>query len=148
MSDGAVFKVDKSKWPEGPWLAEADKVSFEHAGFPCLIVRHPRGGHLCGYLAVPSGHSWHGKDMDDVGDLDVHGGVTYADKCHGEVCHVAKAGEPDDVWWLGFDYAHSGDISPGWDLGGLRLNHWDRYSTLEDVERECRRAAEQAAAAR
>src|SRR5690606_18441494 len=28
------------------------------------------------------------------------------------VCHVADAGEPDHVWWFGFDCAHCDDLSP------------------------------------
>lgn len=44
--------------------------------------------------------------------LDVHGGITYADKCQGRICHVPKAGEPEDVWWFGFDCGHAGDLSP------------------------------------
>jgi hypothetical protein len=38
--------------------------------------------------------------------------LTYADKCDGPVCHEPKSGEPDNVWWLGFDCAHSFDVSP------------------------------------
>jgi hypothetical protein len=91
-------------------------MEFETYGFPCLIHRAPLG-HWCGYVAVPPGHPWHGKDIwcssDDGIDAPVHGGLTYADKCSGEICHVAKPGEPDDVWWLGFDCAHSGDLCPG-----------------------------------
>lgn len=29
------------------------------------------------------------------------------------ICHVAEPGEPDCVWWLGFDMAHLGDLMPG-----------------------------------
>jgi len=28
------------------------------------------------------------------------------------ICHTPGAGESDDVWWLGFDCAHAGDLSP------------------------------------
>jgi hypothetical protein len=45
--------------------------------------------------------------------LDVHGGLTYADACHGKICHVPKPGEPDNVWWFGFDCGHCDDLSPG-----------------------------------
>lgn len=29
------------------------------------------------------------------------------------ICHVSEAGEPDEVWWFGFDCAHFGDLLPG-----------------------------------
>lgn len=28
------------------------------------------------------------------------------------ICHLPEPGEPDGVWWFGFDCAHSGDLSP------------------------------------
>lgn len=96
----------------GPWHDGPNHLAFEHAGMPCIIHRGPVGA-WCGYVAVPPGHPWHGKEMfDDALDARAHGGVTYTNTCSGEVCHVAKPGEPDDVWWIGFDCAHSGDLSP------------------------------------
>lgn len=29
------------------------------------------------------------------------------------ICHIPEPGSPDDVFWLGFDCAHAGDLSPG-----------------------------------
>lgn len=131
--------MDKSKFGPGPWMDEPDRKEFTHDGYTCLIVRVPHG-HLCGYVAVPSGHPWHGKGYDDVA-ADVHGGLTYASACSGSVCHVPKAGEPDDVWWLGFDHAHLGDYSPGLNLGYGRP---EEYRTIGYAEAECRSLAEQA----
>jgi hypothetical protein len=104
--------IDKSSWGPGPWQEEPDRIEFQHAGLPCLMVRHDRGGHWCGYAAVPPGHPLHGKSYDDA-DVEAHGGLTYAKKCEGEICHVPAPGEPDDVWWFGFDCAHAGDFAPG-----------------------------------
>ncbi len=124
MSAEKVKVIDKSKWQEGPWKQEADRKEWEHEGFPCLIVRVESHGALCGYVAVPPGHPWHGKDYDSV-EAEVHGGLTYGSKCHGAVCHVPKPGEPDDVFWLGFDHAHAGDFCPG------QKTYQDRqYATL------------------
>jgi hypothetical protein len=106
-----IEPVDKSSWPRGSWDHEPDRREWEHAGFPCLIQRVSSGG-LCGYVAVPPGHSWHSKHYDEI-DADVHGGLTYAQPCEGNICHVPKPGEPDNVWWLGFDHAHSNDLCPG-----------------------------------
>src|SRR5438270_834768 len=91
--------VDRSKWPHGPWDNEPDRAEFKHLGFPCLLVRQSQSGHWCGYVAVPPGHPWHG--LEDYAayrlDVEVHGGITYGNKCAGKVCHVPAPGEPDDV---------------------------------------------------
>lgn len=104
--------IDKSTWGVGPWLQEQDRLEWEHAGLPCLMVRQSRLGHWCGYVAVPPSHPCHGKSSDEGPDVDVHGGLTYASACNDPVCHVPKPGDPDNVWWLGFDCAHAGDFSP------------------------------------
>lgn len=97
-------------WGPGPWDGEPNHLLFEHAGLPCMLHRGPAGS-WCGYVAVPPGHPAHGKDCDDV-EAEAHGGLTYAGACSGHICHVPKPGEPDDVWWLGFDCAHAWDLSP------------------------------------
>jgi hypothetical protein len=106
-----VGSVDKSGWGEGPWMSEPDRVEFRHAGLPCLLRRSPRGGAWCGYVAVPPGHPLHGTTHDGI-DVEVHGGLTYSGRCEGDVCHVPAPGEPDDVWWIGFDCGHAFDVSP------------------------------------
>lgn len=108
----AAYKVDKADWGEGPWQTEPDRVDFVHEGLACLALRNPRHGNWCGYAAVPLGHPLYGKDYGEP-DVEVHGGLTYADRCSGPICHVPAAGEPDDVWWFGFDCAHAFDLAPG-----------------------------------
>lgn len=146
--------IDKSKWGPGPWQEEPDRLEFEHLGFPCIVLRTEHG-HLCGYVAVAPGHPWHGKKGRDI-DANVHGGLTYAEKCQGEVCHVPKPGEPDGVWWLGFDHAHYGDVSPGREalLNGLNISWpggWgiggESYKDIDYVRRGCESLAEQASKA-
>jgi hypothetical protein len=138
--------VDRSRWQRGPWDTEADLLRFESHGLPCLILRHRGSGHLCGYVAVPPGHPWHGVDFSSFADRDysrdpeVHGGVTFAERCAGFVCHVPKPGEPADVWWLGFDAAHHGDAGPSdrsWRSGGA-------YRDIDYMRAECESLAEQA----
>lgn len=106
---------DKSGWEEGVWTTEPDRVAWRYRGYPCLIRRNPELGHLCGYVAVPPGHPWHG-GSDALRDVHVHGGITYTAFCDPEpygVCHVPAPGEPDDVFWVGFDCGHSTDVRPG-----------------------------------
>jgi len=102
-----------------------------------------------------------------ISTVEVHGGLTYANACSGHICHVPKQGEPDDVWWFGFDTSHAGDFSPELDLiirkcGGRRdvepYDHdraialhavdWsaaDVYRTLDYVQQETNRLADQLA---
>lgn len=117
MSTEQDYKVERPDWcPPGPWMTEPDKVVWKTAaGLPGMIVRS-RSGNLCGYVAVAEGHPLFGvgySDGDSVDALDcqirVHGGLTYSNKCAGNICHVPEPGEPDDVWWFGFDCAHSQD---------------------------------------
>jgi len=108
--------IDKSDWGEGPWQTEPDRVDFQHAGLPCLLLRHPNWGHWCGYVAVPPGHPLHGADWktdERVGSLEAHWGINYSDPCHGAICHVPAPGEPDNVWWFGCDFHHLTDSAPG-----------------------------------
>jgi hypothetical protein len=152
--------IDKSEWDRGPWDAEPDKVQFtdEATGMPCLAVRNPEMGFWCGYVGVSEGHPAFGKGYDDV-SAEVHGGLTFADTCQPSetdsrgICHIPAAGEPDHVWWLGFDCAHAWDISPGRSAYERRHNlpeigaSWDSsYRTLAYVKRECANLARQLAA--
>lgn len=159
--------IDKAEWERGAWDSEPDKVQWpdEATGLPCLAKRHPSSGHWCGYVGVPEGHPAFGKGYDDVrvkdedgndASPDVHGGLTYADKCDLReneaegICHVAEPGEPE-VWWLGFDCAHSGDVSPAnikryreWGLG--RSSYHETYKPLSYVKNQCAELARQLAA--
>lgn len=104
-------------------------------GLDCLIVRNHYGA-LCGYVGVPPGHPWHGRDYADTvrdavidpwdGSIDalvnVHGGLTYASDCQEDaaeakgICHVPPPGRPGGVWWFGFDCNHAFDLAPGFEL--------------------------------
>lgn len=107
---------------DGPWKDEPDRGQWVDPAtdLDCLVKRGP-AGQWCGYVGVPPGHPWHGRDYSDV-DVEVHGGLTYSDLCQeGDVdtepaiCHVPEPGRPADVWWLGFDCAHFMDLCPRYD---------------------------------
>lgn len=106
----------------GPWDDEPDKVQWVDpaTGLDCLVVRNHFGS-LCGYVGVPAGHPAYGVPYDEP-DVEVHGGLTFADTCSGEsadgqpsagICHVPEPGRPHDVYWLGFDCGHAFDFQPG-----------------------------------
>lgn len=145
-------------WGPGPWDNEPDKVSWTDpaTGRPCLIVRGPIGA-LCGYVAVDPGHPLHGAGYDEVPDEvhdAAHGGLTFADACaHSEdeahgICHVPQPGQPEDVWWFGFDCAHHMDLVPGTDatrahygLGPMHSSFPETYRTIRYVAGRCRSLA-------
>jgi hypothetical protein len=115
-------EIDKSTWGDGPWQDEPDRVDFIAEGFACMAIRN-RFGVWCGYVGVPSDHPAYGQDYGSI-DAEVHGGLTYAARCSGNICHVPQPGMPHDVWWLGFDCGHGMDIAPAmransiyWGLG-------------------------------
>jgi hypothetical protein len=146
-----VEDAARARWGRGPWDDEPDKAEWRYRALPCLIVRNS-GGALCGYVGLPPGHPMHGVGYDDVelapdddGDTypRVHGGLTFSDRCHegGHICHVAGTGEPDDVWWLGFDCSHGGDVrpadAPGSYMEGLYQAHGlGRSSSMGECYRD------------
>lgn len=111
--------------------------SGEHMGIKWCIVAAPIAAGN-GYVFVPEGHCWEGRDVEDV--AEVHGGITYG-------------GVPG---WIGFDTLHSGDYWPEQELARLGgewsdyrpgvlgdLNHW----TVESLIAETKRLAAQVAGA-
>jgi hypothetical protein len=118
-------EYDKSKWSHGEWDNEPDRVDFIHAGFSCFILRNLHGN-WCGYVGVPKEHPAYSMDMDDI-PVEVHGGVTYKDKCNDHICHTPQEGMPDDVEWIGFDTMHRGDLSPS--PSGFDTFHWGDLSS-------------------
>lgn len=147
--------VDKSEWPRGEWDDEPDKIQWqdETTGLPCLIVRGPAGA-LCGYAGVAEGHPCFGKEYSDCQPVTpiaegaehyIHGGLTFSDFCAEtkdetrHICHAPAPGEPDHVWWFGFDCAHSGDVMPayGYDSAGYT------YKNVAYVKEQVRQLARQ-----
>lgn len=159
--------IDRSRWPKGPWDGEPDKVQWidEATGLDCLIVRNG-SGNLCGYVGVPEGHPFFLVGYSDCPPpvkcdvealwcehspghvTNVHGGLTYSNLCAGHICHVPEAGRPDRVWWLGFDTAHSGDVTPGYPESLRALFANGTYKDVPYVKAECARLAEQLATVR
>lgn len=111
--------IDRSRWPPGEWDGEPDKVQWKDrdTGVPC-VARRGRRGNWCGYVGVAPGHPWHGIGWSDLpGYPSVHGGLTFAGGCQKgapeeTICHIPGPGEPEHLWWFGFDCAHAWDYSP------------------------------------
>lgn len=150
--------VDRTGWPPGDWAGEPDKVQWTDpdTGLVCLAVRNEWLGTWCGYVGVPPGHPLHGEDEEEAQHLDVHGGLTFSGSCDEElpieraICHIPEPGQPDDVWWLGFDCAHAWDMSP-WKVknraeedGSIFVfRGYETYRTLDYVRGQCASLARQ-----
>jgi hypothetical protein len=156
MGERSYTTVDKASWGAGPWSDEPDKVQWtdDQTGLPCLVKRGPMGN-WCGYVAVAEGHPWFEQDYDDVRPYpDVHGGLTYADFCQqgpeeSSICHVPEPGQPDRVWWLGFDCGHAWDLMPAMRgvlgspiSGGVYRDIGFVRSEVEQLAQQCHAAGE------
>lgn len=94
---------------------ETDQLIFSHEGFECEIKRHDSLGHLCGYIKSSY------QPLKRKAEEHFHCGVTY-----------------DTGGIIGFDCAHSGDMSPRIvELTGRLPENtlWnDTYKTMHYVE--------------
>jgi len=92
----------------GEWIEEPDLVEFSYKDYECMVKRviekepytpieHYFGGHLCGYVLVPSDHPLHHKKYEEMG-IDCHFGLTF--------------GEVSNGHWIGFDCGHCIDFVP------------------------------------
>ncbi len=156
-------KIDRSGWPPGPWDSEPDrKLWITHVGFPAEIHRNAGHGHLCGYVGIPQGHPYYGRNFMGL-DLHVHGGLTFAspsDECDLGNDHIGVH-KGERLWWFGFDCCHGMDLAPlmAAMFGGMnflskdgdalapnpfpRLARLGTYRTIEYVTGECEDLAEQ-----
>lgn len=120
--------------PPGPWWDEPDRVEWMHpTGVECRAIRGPFGA-WCGYAGVPKGHPLYGADYTGL-SAEVHGGLTYAGELRGSTS-----------WWLGFDCAHAGDVTPSNLAHGFPSYPGEEYRPLtyviEQVEQLARWMAE------
>lgn len=149
-------ETTKMTVPKGPWTTEPNRINFKSHGLDCMLVRHSRSLHWCGYVGVPASHPDFGKDWGDVA-YRVHGGITYAKACQHHICHITDDPE-DKTWWFGFDCAHAGDLSPTsikwneewakkWEAehGRKPIGCNDSYRDVAYVKRETQRLAKQVA---
>lgn len=119
---------------EHEWEQELDRVEFTHCGFKCLIMRNPESKHLNGYVALPSGHPYYGKD--DI-DVEAHGGLTFAKEGDG-------VSWEQGYWWIGFDCAHWGDYAPGMgEILGRGPREHETYRNIKYVTNELKQLCQQ-----
>lgn len=116
-------------------------VQFDEYGYRCVVLEGPLGN-LNGYVLIRDpNHPLFGKGWDELEDLEVHGGVTYAAsdlKTHDK----QSLGDDKPCWWIGFDTAHYGDFVPEIAFTG-HVQPGAKKRSLEYVIRECRKLARQ-----
>lgn len=130
----------KESLPEGPWLYECDRYSENYGPLVILLRRNPKLLTWCAYVGITEDfNGMYNVKEDMLRDmLDVHGGVTYAGKCNGV---LSEAPEENNLFWIGFDTAHSNDYIPGLDID---IQHSSAtYKDYEYVLDEARYLADQ-----
>jgi hypothetical protein len=121
-----ALKKEAEAEPLKPWQREPNELRFRHCELNCLIRRSSLG-FLCGYVLLPSEHPFFRKDRFD--DVEVHGGITFAD-------------EIDGWWQVGFDCGHGWDYAPA---SPVSTSNKDNYKTIEYVRKETEKLAKQIA---
>lgn len=108
--------------------------TWQSHGFNCL-ARISAGGVPCGYVGLPKCHPDFGKHYDDIHDVKVHGGLTFAGYWEDQ---------NDWLWYVGFDCGHFMDMDYE-PLLGYTFLHPRLNKSLSYVQEETERLAEQMA---
>ena len=118
---------------------EGNYKAFEYKGYKCRILRMGEGMdpeyrlfHLCGYVLLTKEDRCYGKEYDTI-PYTVHGGFTYSShRLHNQ---------PEEWWRIGFDCAHSCDISLPYQLNSEISSAV--YRTMDYVEDELKQLVDQ-----
>lgn len=108
---------------------------YECNKFTCVIARHSSLFHYCGYVALPKGHKFYGKEGEEI-DIEVHGGISYSD--YGLKHLIGSVFF--DYWWIGFDCGHFGDLLPNIHMP---LLNGSEYRDFEFVKNEIQKMCDQ-----
>lgn len=95
------------------------------------------GTHPTAYIEIPRGNKLYYKNYEEIYsmglDLEVHGGLTYSDKCLQNI--------KNESWFIGWDYAHYGDYMGVNEMLDIYSNH--KKWTTEMMIEECMEAIDQ-----
>jgi len=110
---------------------------FEYKGYKCMIRRNMHMGTLCGYVGLSKSHPLFRQGYNEIEDMEVHGGLTFADFWDDE---------NDGLWYLGFDCAHAGDFMPFMEDHMPRLTPYlgDSYKDIEYVRGQIKKLVDEA----
>jgi hypothetical protein len=120
------FMRPREAWGVGAWQHEPDLVEWRHESGLALLMNRSSTGAWCGYVGLPPPHRYYGRPYGEVEENASHGGLTFADHCHGR--HQPRDGESREVWWVGFDCAHAFDLAPAMEaLTRSIMPEFERY---------------------
>lgn len=124
-----TLDLRRETWGRGEWDDEPDICEWEYKGLT-LRIRRNELGNLCGYVGVNDTHPYFSLDMDDkrLDHIGVHGGITFGG-LHGD--EIAKT----DLWFIGFDCAHAGDLIP-FSQGSALFPNSKLKEELEEAKRQ------------
>lgn len=99
----------------------------EYKGYHYVIKS--LGSHPCAYVEIPENNSLYGKSYDDLDYISCHGGLTYSEN------HLVidDNGSKLDGWFIGWDYAHAGDVIGTCEILGLNEKRWTTGEMLQEV---------------
>ena len=107
----------------------------DYKGYKIIILS--LGTHPCGYIGIKDKkNNLYKKSYNELGDMEfygnVNGGFTYSS--------FGVCGFHPDYWFLGWDYAHSGDFN-GYNLGDeiLECRKNDKKWTTEEILDEAKK---------
>ena len=93
------------------------------------------GMHPTAYIKVPKNSKYYGKDIGEI-DLNVHGGVTYAN----DYLYVSEK-QKINGWFVGWDYGHYGDYTGYEELFPQNIRccgkKWTTKEILKEVKEAC-----------
>ena len=101
-----------------------------YKGYKVLIVNYFT--HPCAYIGLPSNHKYDHVYYEDITDIDCHGGLTYSGDDNMAVKELQNSG-----WFIGWDYAHSGDWC------GMFSRLGDKKWTTMEMINECMSVVDQ-----
>jgi hypothetical protein len=94
---------------------------FDYKGFPCVVLLMPMA-YRCGYVGIPKGHKYYGKNYDYI-PIDCHCGLTYSEKyLYGQL--------DENTWWIGFDCGHYCD---GYDVEAAKKLYADDRQAMTQI---------------
>ena len=124
---------------------EGDEKDFKYTckngiTFSCSIIR-TNLLHLCGYVHITKDNQYWGVDYDNISGISAHGGISYTG-------HFFNNNR--EIWTIGFDCAHYGDLLPYSylvdkcnQLNFTPISNKDKYRDMDYVTTEIENLAEQ-----
>lgn len=121
---------------DGYCLSEDNCSFFTFKDLGLAVIKNPVTLTYCGYVCVPKQHPWYKVQYSEIKNVNIHGGLTYSAMKHPLVDIFT------DMWWVGFDCAHSGDIVPI--ISGPCRSKEDTYKDMKYTFEEAKKLLEQA----